>query len=91
MLEDVHWADAATLDVVKLLGRRIDNLPVLLVLSYRDDELDRRHPLRVVLGDVAAATGLRRLRVEPLSYRGGRAARNPVHDRPGRAVPEDGG
>ena len=68
VLEDVHWADAATLDVVKLLGRRIDNLPVLLVLSYRDDELDRRHPLRVVLGDVAAATGLRRLRVEPLSY-----------------------
>ena len=68
VLEDVHWADAATLDVVKLLGRRIDNLPVLLVLSYRDDEPDRRHPLRVVLGDVAAATGLRRLRVEPLSY-----------------------
>ena len=46
VLEDVHWADAATLDVVKLLGRRIDNLPLLLVLSYRDDELDRRHPLR---------------------------------------------
>jgi DNA-binding CsgD family transcriptional regulator len=68
VLEDVHWADAATLDVVKLLGRRIDRVPVLLVLSYRDDGLDRRHPLRVVIGDIATASGVHRVRLVPLSH-----------------------
>ena len=45
VLEDLHWADAATLDWVKFLARRIHRLPALLVLSYRDDEIDERHPL----------------------------------------------
>lgn len=53
VLEDLHWADEATLDVVKLLARRIEAVPALVVLSYRDDELDIRHPLRLVLGDLA--------------------------------------
>jgi predicted ATPase len=52
VLEDVHWADAASLDVIRLLARRIEAVPALLVLSYRDDELDRSHPLRLVLGDL---------------------------------------
>jgi len=51
VIEDAHWADEATLDVVRLLARRIDTVPVLLVLSYRD-ELDRAHPLRVVVGEL---------------------------------------
>ena len=46
MLEDLHWADAATLDVLRLLVRRIDGLPVLVVATYRDDEPRARHPLR---------------------------------------------
>ena len=50
VLEDVHWADEATLDVLKLLGRRIEGASALVVVSYRDDELDRTHPLRIVLG-----------------------------------------
>ena len=37
VFEDVHWADEATLDLVKFLGRRIHRLPALLVLSHRDD------------------------------------------------------
>src|SRR5204862_7308481 len=41
MLEDLHWADEATLDVVRILTRRIDSVPVLLVASYRDESLDR--------------------------------------------------
>jgi hypothetical protein len=53
VVEDVHWADEATLDVVRLLGRRIDNVPALVVLSYRDDALERTHPLRLVLGELA--------------------------------------
>ncbi len=52
VLEDMHWADEASLDVVRLLARRIDQVAVLLVVSYRDDQLGRSHPLRVVLGDM---------------------------------------
>ena len=65
IVEDVHWADEATLDVLRLLARRIESVPALLVATYRDDELDRRHPLRGVLGEL----GRRALRivVEPLS------------------------
>jgi DNA-binding CsgD family transcriptional regulator len=50
VLEDLHWADEATLDVVRLLARRIESLPALVIATYRDDELDRAHPLRLVLG-----------------------------------------
>jgi len=41
VLEDVHWADEATLDVLRLLGRRLDSVPALVIATYRDDELDR--------------------------------------------------
>ena len=67
VLEDLHWADDATLDVVKLLGRRVESIPALFVATYRDDELDRAHPLRLVLGELAISRGLVRLKVEPLS------------------------
>jgi DNA-binding CsgD family transcriptional regulator/tetratricopeptide (TPR) repeat protein len=70
VLEDLHWADEATLDVVRLLGRRIETVPTLVLASYRDDELDRGHPLRVVLGELAAARGVSRLSVPPLSAAG---------------------
>ncbi|HVL58982.1 MAG TPA: AAA family ATPase [Burkholderiaceae bacterium] len=52
VIEDVHWADEATLDLVKFLGRRVARLHALVVLTYRDDELSRLHPLRSVLGDL---------------------------------------
>jgi DNA-binding CsgD family transcriptional regulator/tetratricopeptide (TPR) repeat protein len=65
VFEDIHWADEATLDVLGLLGRRIERIPVLLVATYRD-ELDRTHPLRAVLGELAGA-GIRRLKLSPLS------------------------
>ena len=64
VLEDVHWADEATLDAVKVLARRIDGVPVLVVATYREEELDWRHPLRVVLGDLP---GARRVKLAPLS------------------------
>ena len=53
VIEDVHWADESTLDVIRLIARRIDSIPVLLVLSYRD-ELDRGRPLQVVLGELSS-------------------------------------
>src|SRR5687767_3560019 len=55
VIEDVHWADDATLDLIKFLGRRIDRAPVLLVASYRDDELSPAHPLRRLLGELPAS------------------------------------
>ena len=67
VLEDVHSADEATLDVLRLLARRIEDLPVLLVATFRDDELDRAHPLRVMLGELATAPALRRLKLAPLT------------------------
>ena len=66
VIEDVHWADEATLDLIKFLGRRVAPLPVLLLLTYRDDELGRDHPLRVVLGDLPS-TAVARLHLAPLS------------------------
>jgi DNA-binding CsgD family transcriptional regulator len=70
ILEDVHWADEATLDLLRFLGRRLDRTRTLLIATYRDDELARHHPLRVVLGDVG---GDRRILLAPLSEDGVRA------------------
>ncbi len=67
VLEDVHWADEATLDVLRLIARRVDTLPVLVIASFRDDVLDRAHPLRVLLGELATSRVLRRLKLAPLS------------------------
>ena len=67
VLEDVHWADEATLDVIRLLARRLEPLPTLVIASLREDELHPRHPLRVVLGELATSRVVERLRLEPLS------------------------
>ncbi len=67
LLEDAHWADEATLDVLGMLGRRIESVPALVLVTYRSDELPRAHPLRIVLGDLATAGGVERLSLAPLS------------------------
>src|SRR4051794_7330465 len=59
VLEDLHWADEGTLDVLRLLARRLDGLPVLVLATYRDDELHRAHPLRLALGDLGPQAGER--------------------------------
>ncbi len=67
MLEDLHWADEATLDVFTLLVRRAEATPALVVGTYRDDALENAHPLRRVLGELATTTAVRRLKLAPLS------------------------
>jgi DNA-binding CsgD family transcriptional regulator len=67
VVEDVHWADEATLDVLKLLARQIERVAALVVITYRDDELEATHPLRHLLGQLVARRAIRRIRVEPLS------------------------
>ena len=63
VLEDLHWADEATLDVLLLLVRRAATVPTLVVGTYRDDGLERSHPLRRVLGELATTQGVRRLQI----------------------------
>ena len=67
VLEDLHYADEATLDVLRLVGRRIESCSALALVSYRDDELEPTHPLRIVLGELATSTAIQRLKLEPLS------------------------
>jgi DNA-binding CsgD family transcriptional regulator/tetratricopeptide (TPR) repeat protein len=67
VFEDVHWADDATLDLLRYLGRRMETTRSLLIATYRDEEVGPRHPLRVVLGDLATAECVRRVALEPLS------------------------
>jgi DNA-binding CsgD family transcriptional regulator len=67
VFEDVHWADEATLDLLGFLVRRLSRCKALLVLTYRDDELGPRHPLRLLLGDLAVSAVVRRISLTPLS------------------------
>ena len=67
VLEDLHWADEATLDVIRLLARRVESIPALVVATYRDDAFDRTHPLRIVLGELTTVTSVEIVRLEALS------------------------
>jgi DNA-binding CsgD family transcriptional regulator/tetratricopeptide (TPR) repeat protein len=67
VVEDVHWADAATLDLLRFLARRIGAAPTLVVVTYRDDEVGPLHPVQLLAGDLASAAPVRRLRLAPLS------------------------
>ena len=67
VIEDVHWADEATLDVIRLVARRIDTIRAVIAVSYREEELDPRHPVRLMLGRLASAVSLRRVPLAPLS------------------------
>jgi DNA-binding CsgD family transcriptional regulator len=66
VIEDLHWADEATLDLLRYAGRRMARTHSLLLASVRNDELTAQHPLRGVLGDLATL-GVSRLMPQPLS------------------------
>ena len=67
VVEDVHWADEATLDVLRLMAGRVSQVPLLLVVSYRSDQVDRTGPLRLLLGELPSAASITRLEVPALS------------------------
>jgi DNA-binding CsgD family transcriptional regulator len=73
VIEDMHWADSATLDVLRYATRRLARMPVLLVVTYRDDEVGPRHPLAAALGDVAGSKAAVRIDLPLLSLSGVRA------------------
>jgi DNA-binding CsgD family transcriptional regulator/tetratricopeptide (TPR) repeat protein len=66
VIEDVHWADAGTLDFIRYVGRRLTGVPVLMLLTYRDESLSHDHPIRRVLGELPAAS-TSRLKLAALS------------------------
>jgi DNA-binding CsgD family transcriptional regulator/tetratricopeptide (TPR) repeat protein len=67
VIEDAHWADQATLDVIRFVGRRAAQTRSVVVVSYRNDEAPPGTPLRSVLGDLATYDHAVRLEVPPLS------------------------
>jgi DNA-binding CsgD family transcriptional regulator len=64
VFEDIHWADQASLDLLRFLGRRIDGLQALLIATVRDQPAG---PVTTLLGDLATTPGVERVRLEPLS------------------------
>lgn len=69
VMEDMHWADDATLDLLTFIGRRIDRTHGLVIVTYRDEETPVDHPLRVTLGDLPYGV-VERIQLEPLSVEG---------------------
>lgn len=67
VVEDVHWADEATVDLLRFLARRIADAAVVLVVTYRDEGLAPGGPLRAVLGELVRQRPARRIELAPLS------------------------
>ncbi|HEY2795159.1 MAG TPA: ATP-binding protein, partial [Micromonosporaceae bacterium] len=70
VFEDMHWADEATVDLLRFLGRRLRTASVLLIASYRDDAPPAADPLRIALGELSGQRSTRRIGLAPLSAAG---------------------
>jgi DNA-binding CsgD family transcriptional regulator/tetratricopeptide (TPR) repeat protein len=70
VIEDVHWADDATLDLLRFLARRLRTAKALVLVTYRDDGLAADHPLRRTLGELAPLRSTRRITVATLTRDG---------------------
>lgn len=66
VLEDLHWADAATLDFLRFIGRRMQRTSAVFIATYRDDELSANDAVRLTLGELTGDHVIR-LRLAPLS------------------------
>jgi DNA-binding CsgD family transcriptional regulator len=66
VIEDMHWADESTLDLLQFLGRRINKSKSLLIITYRDDEIKSDHPLRLALSNIPS-NNLKRIKLTQLS------------------------
>jgi predicted ATPase len=70
LLEDVHWADEATLDVLRFIGRRLAGMRLMILATFRPEEVGRDHPLTLVIGDLATTAGVVRMQLPALSAAG---------------------
>jgi DNA-binding CsgD family transcriptional regulator/tetratricopeptide (TPR) repeat protein len=66
VLEDVHWADRSSRDLLRYLLARLVDAPITIVASYRADDLHRRHPLRPLLAELVRLPGVERIDLAPL-------------------------
>jgi DNA-binding CsgD family transcriptional regulator len=66
VIEDVHWADESTVDLLRFVGRRVSRMKALVLATYRDDER-AEDSLRMLLGDLATQRATRRMALPPLS------------------------
>ncbi|TAM78612.1 MAG: helix-turn-helix transcriptional regulator [Chloroflexota bacterium] len=73
VVEDLHQADEATLDWLVFLCRRIADLRTMVVVTYRDDEIDEEHPIRATIGQLATQRVTRRISLPRLSVEAVRA------------------
>jgi DNA-binding CsgD family transcriptional regulator/tetratricopeptide (TPR) repeat protein len=90
VLEDLHWADEATLDVLRLVARRVSSVSALVIGSYREHDLTPNHPLRIVLGELATGR-IERLEVAPFSMAAVARLAGPHGIDPERLYRETGG
>ena len=67
VVEDLHWVDEASAEVLRFLARRVETAPIAVVVTYRDIEIGLRHPARALLGDFASLDGLRTVPLPALS------------------------
>lgn len=67
VVEDLHWADASTRDLLRFAIRALDGARVLIIASYRTDEIHRKHPLRPFLAELDRVRAVQRLEVPRLS------------------------
>ena len=70
VLEDVHWADEATLDVLRFVGRRLSGAQLMILATFRSEEVGGDHPLSLVLGDLASLPGVVRMHLPALTAAG---------------------
>ena len=66
IIEDIHWADESTIDLIKFISRRVNRTNVLLIITFRDDEISVEHPLKSLFGDIPQKN-LYRIKLLPLS------------------------
>ena len=66
ILEDLHWADASTRDLLTFLSRMLHRERVVIIMTYRTDDLHRRHPLRAVVADLARLSAITLVELTPL-------------------------
>ncbi|MEV1178729.1 AAA family ATPase, partial [Nonomuraea sp. NPDC049784] len=67
VIEDIHWADRSSRDLIAFLCRNLHAPQVLIVMTYRSDDLHRQHPLRPVLAELGRVNGVHRLDLPRLS------------------------
>ncbi|MDR7383131.1 helix-turn-helix transcriptional regulator [Promicromonospora iranensis] len=65
VVEDAHWADASTRDVLRFLAARARSENLLIVVTYRSDDVDRRHPLRPLLAELSRLEHVERMDLQP--------------------------